>query len=350
VSEQSRALRPPEREKWRIVVACRGSVTEGLGHLYRAQSFAALAQMRHDVLVVARTEPDFASIFDGLSCSVVLAANDDEMAFQTAAFRPDLLVIDMVDVSDLAFDAMREVAPLAASISPVFRMAGQLDLFFTRGAAPEGLTGPRIFAGLDYTILNRRCVPIDDNRFLAAVGQQALPIMISFGGADSDNHSRLALEVLRDVDRPLLLWIMLGDGYLHSHDELVDAIRQTKRHEIILARTNRSMWTVAGNCALAVLSSGLSTIEAIYAGLPVVAMHRLNDPSRLIRTSYDGNCIDGGQFADGSFRRLRTIVEELYDDRNRLLEIRKEQHGLIDGKGAERVLAIMEEYLDGAAV
>jgi spore coat polysaccharide biosynthesis predicted glycosyltransferase SpsG len=171
--------------------------------------------------------------------------------------------------------------------------------------------------------------------------------MISFGGADADNHSRLALEVLREVDRPLLLWIMLGDGYVHSHDELVDAIRETKRHEIILARTNRSMWTVAGNCALAVLSSGLSTIEAIYAGLPVVSMHRLNDPSRLIRTSYDSNCIDGGHFTDGSYRRLRGVIEELYDNRDRLLEIRQGQHGLIDGKGAERVLAIMEGVLSG---
>ncbi len=175
--------------------------------------------------------------------------------------------------------------------------------------------------------------------------QTVLPIMISFGGSDADNHSRLVLEVLREVDRPLLLWIMLGDGYLHSHDELVDAIRMSRRHEIILARTNRSMWSVASNCALAVLSSGLSTIEAIYAGLPVISMHRLNDPSRQIETAYDRLCVSGGSFADGSFRKLKALIEALYDDRGRLAAMRSEQSGLIDGRGTERVLQAIEDHL-----
>jgi spore coat polysaccharide biosynthesis predicted glycosyltransferase SpsG len=335
----------PSGEARDLVIACRGSVSEGLGHLYRAQTFALQAQKRHRVAVVARTDAEFSSIFDGLEHPVVLAADDEELALLVCQQPRDVVVFDMVDIDGSAFADIRRKIPVAASISPVFRHAAETDLFFTRGNPPAGLIGPSVFAGLDYTILNSRCEPIPDPRFQSAVAQSVLPIMISFGGADADNHSRLVLEVLREVDRPLLLWIMLGDGYLHSHDELIEAIRMSKRHEIILARTNRSMWSVAANCALAVLSSGLSTIEAIYAGLPVISMHRLNDPSRQIETAYDRLCVSGGSFADGSFWQLKPLIEALYDDRGRLTAMRNSQSHLIDGRGTERVLQAIEDHL-----
>lgn len=332
----------------RIAVLCRGSVGEGLGHLYRSFSFAQAAEGTAIVRVFAIADSLFASVFHGLSHPPAFEAREEDAINRLVAFAPDVVVTDLVELEDRSFERVRRCCRLLASISPVFRHASQTDLFFTRGHPPTGLSGPRVYSGLRYAILNARCRPIDPDRFGEAVAAPVLSVMMSFGGADADNHSRAVLEVLRDIERPLLLWVMLGNGYLHSQDELAGAVRDIHRHEIIIARTNRSMWSVASNCALAILSSGLSTLEAIYAGLPVISMHRLNDPSREVVTDYDHLCLDGGRFDNDSHLGLKKIVEDLFDDRQQLLRMRTRQQGLFDGRGAERVLDVILEHAHAA--
>lgn len=326
----------------KLVIACRGSLEEGLGHLYRAATFARAASAQHDVTVVARTSADFAHIFEAAGGRLVLAENDADVAGQVVAAGGDVAVLDMVRLDAPAFDRIRERYDTVASISPVFQHADRTDLFFTRSNNTAHLNGPVVYSGLDYAIINAHCRPIVDAQFDSALQQAALPVMVSFGGADADNHSRLIVETLSEVRQPLLLWLMLGDGYLHSHDELVDALRHEKHHEIIMARTNRSMWSVAANCAVGILSSGMSTIEAIYAGLPVVSILRANDPAHQLQTDYGRMCLDGGGFPDGSFRQVAGLIEDLAENRDRLRRMRARQRGLIDGKAPQRILEVLE--------
>lgn len=329
----------------RFAIACRGSVAEGLGHLFRAYSFARIAQAQHDIDVFVLADPGFAQIFSDISADVRFVADETELAQAVARSTADAVVLDMLDIGDDAFNAIRKTSAVVATISPIFRLAEATDLYFTRGKPPVSLRGPRIFAGLDYAILNHFCKPIPDEQYEYALSSPALPLMVSFGGADADNHTRLVLETLRDVESPLLIWLMLGDGYLHSHDDLVEAIRATSHHEIILARTNRSMWQVARNCALAIVTSGMSTLEAIFAGLPVISIKRSAESAMAIETDYDSLILPGGDFNDGSYRSIKDIVSALILDRSRLVKMRRNQQNLIDGLGGVRVVDAIERHV-----
>jgi hypothetical protein len=304
-----------------------------------------MAATRHEVEIIAIADPGFAPILEAGRARTIMVA-DDASAADSAATEADVTLFDMIRLERSSFDRIAARSGALASISPVFDHADRLDLFFTRGEPPPGLDGPRVFAGLDFAIINNNCRPISDEAFGAAAGRDPLPVMISFGGADADNHSRMMVEALREVRAPLLLWLMLGDGYRHSHDELVDTLRTIPHHEIILARTNRSMWSVASNCAVAILSSGMSTAEAVYAGLPVISVRRANDPSNTLRAAYEQACLDGGAFPDGSYRRAGRLIADLHADRPKLYALRAGQAGLIDGKGAERVLAAIEAHVE----
>lgn len=328
----------------RLVIGCRGSTREGLGHLYRAYSFAKIARRNHDVKLVVLAEAAFAPIFEDVEASVSFATSDAALAEAMTAAPFDAAVLDMIDLDEAAFRRIRRVSPVLASISPVFRLAEELDLLFTRGTA-AGFDRPKVYAGLPYAIVNAFCEPISDPMFEHAVTARALPLMVSFGGGDADNHTGLVLEALREVEEPLLIWLMLGDGYTHSHDELVATVRATQRHEVILARTNRSMWRVAGNCAVAILTGGMSTLEATYAGLPVISVRRGFVDSIEVGAEYDRIAIDGGSIADGSYRRITGIVSELARNRRHLWEMRAAQNGLIDGLGASRILNAIERHV-----
>jgi spore coat polysaccharide biosynthesis predicted glycosyltransferase SpsG len=331
----------------RIRIICRGSPAEGLGHLFRAASFAETAAASHAVEIIAIADEVFRPILATSGASLIFAKSDEQAAEHALARPADATVFDLVDADDSAFRAMRAASSVTASISPVFRHGRDVDLFFTRGSPPHGLeNGPVIHAGLDFAIINRHCRPIGEAAFAAATVQTPLPVMISFGGADAENHSRLMAEALGAVGTPLLLWLMLGDGYQHSHDELVSSLRAIPHHEIILARTNRSMWSVAANCAVGILTSGMSTLEAVYAGLPVISVRRANDPANDVRAAYEDACLDGGSFIDGTFQRAIDIVTALESDRSKLTDLRRAASGLIDGKGAGRVLSAIEAFAD----
>ncbi|MEP3439260.1 MAG: hypothetical protein ABJN75_21125 [Hoeflea sp.] len=330
----------------RMAILCRGSQSHGLGHLYRAASFAHVANRSHEIAIVAVADEEFLPVFGELETRTTMVSSDSEAAAIVSAGRFDVCVCDCIALSTAAFTAIRTNTPTVASISPVFEHADRTDLFFTRSSDVNGIQGPKIFAGLAYAIINSQCRPIADSQHETALAHPSLSVMLSFGGADSDNHSGLMVELLRDVKMPLLLWIMLGDGYSHSHDTLVSRLSTIRRHEIILARTNRSMWSVAANCAVGILSSGMSTIEAIYAGLPVISVRRSGDPSAGIATEYDALCINGGQFFDGSYMGIKDTIEELSSCRDTLRALRQRQKGLIDNKGAQRVLEAIESHVE----
>lgn len=319
---------------------------EGLGHLYRAYSFARVASATHEVDVAVLADRAFAPIFSDLGASVSFVASESEFAVAMTAKDYDAAILDMVELGDAAFRDIRRASRVVASISPVFRHAEKLDLLFSRGSLPS-LEGPAVYAGLPYAIVNAFCEPIPDELFHHAVAAKALPVMVSFGGGDADNHTRLVLEALRDVEEQLLIWLMLGDGYMHSQDELVATGQAGQRHEIVLARTNRSMWRIAANCAVAILTGGMSSLEATYAGLPVISVRRGFANSIQVGADYDRATIDGGAIADGSYVRIKTIVSDICRNRDRLLRMRESQRGLVDGFGAQRIIELIERHVRG---
>lgn len=324
---------------------CRGSTGEGLGHLYRAASFAAHAERQHEVEIVAVADNALRRIFAGLSCPLHLVREDRDVLSILAAFRPDAVAFDLTRLNAAVFTAAAR-AGLTVSLSPVFEHMAGVDALFTRGQPPAGLIGPRIFSGLAYALFNVNCTRISDAQFEANLSNPSLAVALNIGGGDAENLTLAALDVLLEVEQPCVIWTMLGDAYNHSYDDLIAKARRRARHEIILARTNRSMWQLLGNAVVGVLSSGLSTLEAVYAGLPTISVVRENDPANEVRTAYDQCFLDGGAFNDGSFKRLPHLIEQLHRDRDELRRLRRLQRDLVDNRGALRILEGMQALLE----
>ncbi len=329
----------------KMQIYCRGAVKDGLGHLFRSASFVAEVGRSHHVEVIVAADHRFRSIFVDLPCRICFVEGEENFVDCAQRFRPDVAIFDLLALRDTTFNGIAAVSQITVSICPIFSHADRLDLFFTRGRVAEDLNRVRVYAGLDYTIMNRFCVPIAQAVFAAAAAEHQLPVMVSFGGTDGENHTRKMLHVLKDIRAPLTVWALLGDGYDHSHDHLVATFSSAVRHEIILARASRSMWRIAANCAVAILSSGLSTAEAVYAGLPVIAIRRSGDPCNHVQAQYEEFCLDGGGFEDESYVRVSSTIEALAADRSRLHTQRERQRGLVDGRGAERTVRAIEDFM-----
>jgi spore coat polysaccharide biosynthesis predicted glycosyltransferase SpsG len=219
----------------------------------------------------------------------------------------------------------------------------RVDIMFSRGSTSPALDGVKVVSGLEYAIFSEQCVRIEDVYYERTLELSTLPIAVCMGGTDAANKTQRVIQELAGTASPYTIWVLLGEGYAHSYQALVDTVRADTRHEVILAKTNQSMWRVMANCALAILTGGLTTLEAIYAGLPTINLFEKEEHSRMMQGLFDlGGCLNGGLFSDSSLRKMTETLESLGNDRDRLREMRKKTQGLLDKEGSKRVLRKLE--------
>jgi spore coat polysaccharide biosynthesis predicted glycosyltransferase SpsG len=327
-------------------IVTRGSVREGLGHLLRTRTFARQAQSAHEVEVIAIIEPELENVLAGLECPVRFVRNDAEVLPWLQAGAPDALVFDTTRFEAARMEEAAAAGFLLCSISPVFEHLARMDVIFTRTRRNEPLGDTRIFGGLHYAIFNDHCRTIDDVQYERNLASAELPIAVCMGGSDAANKTLRIVQALARLDVPTTIWVLLGEGYAHSYNTLVDAVRGDLRHEVILAKTSRSMWHILGNCALGLMAGGLTTIEAVHAGLPTLNLFDRPDHAGMLDELFTaGVCLDGGLMSNPSLDPAIETIRRLASQRDELRAMRARTRGLVDRQGATRVLRELEQQV-----
>lgn len=330
----------------RIQIICKGSSKIGLGHLFRAHSFAAKANLHHEVRIAAVCETHLEKVFNGLRPITDIVQHDADVIPLIADYDADVILFDFIDMDEAVLAAARKQAVVTASLSPIFKHPEYLDALFTRNPDQEDIPGVDVYKGYGYALFKEHCRPLSDDVFAANVGHDVLPVAVCMGGGDAANKTLMVLRSLLRVERDCLFWVLLGEGYQHSYQQLVDVSREFSNHEVILAKTNRSMWRVMGNCAMAVLAGGLTTVEAVYAGLPTVNLfERPEHKSVMTGLIEHGACLDGGLFSPASLDGTASLIGHLHRNRGTLMTIRERGKGLFDANGGCRILRALENLL-----
>jgi spore coat polysaccharide biosynthesis predicted glycosyltransferase SpsG len=332
----------------KLQIICKGTTKDGLGHLIRTHSFARAAHPDHEVEIIAIVEKGFGSILEDLSCKVHLVKTDDEVIPFIEQSTPEIIIFDLMRLNKNVFLRAIDRPYLSVSLSPIFEHKERVNILVSRSKSIKKYPGVKNLAGLDYAIFNDNCLIIGDTPYKQIISSSEFPIAICMGGADAANKTLKVLKALGDSDISDTIWVILGEGYEHSYDTLVQCLHKNKKQEIIFAKTNRSIWKIMGNCSLAILAGGLTTIEAIYAGLPTINLYDKQENINVMATElFDlGVCLNGGIFSDQSLKVMCESIIELKSNRERLWQMHKRSNGLVDSRGSERVLSELKKELD----
>jgi spore coat polysaccharide biosynthesis predicted glycosyltransferase SpsG len=328
----------------RVAVLCTGGVALGYGHFFRSLAFAGAAPTGVDANIYAVIAPADRRLLDG----VPKAAGFDtaeEVVQSVLADQPDVVVWDTLDWPDAAFAILRSTVSLHVSISPVFRHMRHMQMLFARNVATPDVPGVTVHRGLAYALVGGACRPIPDRAYEETLQRAPLTVAVSMGGGDAANRTQAVLGALAEVPNPLLIWALLGEGYQHSFEGLVDAVGRNRPHELILAKTTRSLWSVLAQASVAVLAGGVMMVEAAYAGLPsFILFERALHADAAGRELFErGASLDLGAFGPDALAALTATVDACWQDRQRLRDMRAASHGCVDGRAAERVYAHLRE-------
>jgi spore coat polysaccharide biosynthesis predicted glycosyltransferase SpsG len=327
----------------RISFYCRGSVHEGLGHLTRTRNVARMLTSKAEVRIAAVGDGVAQNILADCGCEYQVFRDDQEATCWALARHADAMVFDALTLSADSFREARRL-PLLVSLSPIFEHLTKVDVVYHRTLMrdPRWVSYnrmPELMCGLRYAVIGEHCRRIPSSVYRRALNSNALSLAVSMGGADAYNRTLLAVKEIGEFDRKLRVWIILGEGYSHSYQELVDAVRASK-HEIILAKTNDSMWRILSDCSLIVLAGGVSTYEAAYAGIP--SLNLLEEESRyfLIQELVEARaCLYAGSLSKSSFTAVSRILDNAYRKRSWLYQMHRQAIKLVDGNGAKRIAA-----------
>ena len=332
-----------------VVFICRGSASIGLGHVMRCRTIAAAMTASADVHVILLGDPAVCTNLPAPDIPFTHAEGDVDALHMACGMNADVVVFDLLEFDPEAFDTLRQGATTVC-LSPIFNLLSRVDLAFTRAASPvheqlivEG--HPVIRAGSQYATISPHCRRVETGVYRRGLALEPLAVAISMGGADAPNNTLRILEVIRHVPAAMLFWVMLGEGYTHSYQRLIDCLHADGRHEIILAKTNSSMWRILGGCSVAILAGGITTFEAAYAGIPSIIALGDDRDRFLIRELIDtGASTYAGAPLEAALEGIVTALVYLNENREKLLRMHARGRQLLDNQGPHRVANEILEF------
>jgi len=325
-----------------ITVCCKASTRIGLGHLIRSSSFVnQILAVRNDIVFryILIGDPAFKKLITTSGLHVSCYTSEHDVTVELS----DIVIFDMMSIETELLEKFKRSTKKTVIFSPLFNHFEQMDYYFGRTKyldfEQSAYPNMTIYAGLEYAIIQENCRPISAGTFEDNLNASHFPIAVIMGGGDATNKTLNVLKALKKCRVPATFWVMVGEGYKHSIDELVDEIRKDTTHEIILAKTNKSMWRILNNCVLCILPGGITTFEAVYAGLPTINFFD-HDSQRFLLTELveHGAAYDFGVYSHDTLSRVSDFIEEMYVNRKQLLKIHVNTKTLIDNQGSQRIL------------
>lgn len=331
----------------KVLFICRGSLHHGIGHITRSRAVAEVLAEVAIVKMVVIGEQYVANLLSNRNFEYLIIANENELPCYFDEFCPDIIVFDLLFLSGSVYHEITRGNVLTVSLSPIFNFLGEVDLLFhrTRYLDDSQTLPSQKYCGLPYSVISQHTKRIPENVYRHALQQATLSVAISMGGTDAPNKTLEVIKTIKKYHKSLLIWVLLGEGYTHSYDELVDCVRESK-HEIILIKANNSMWRILINCALIVLTGGTTTYEAAYAGIPSINLLENFNRSYLIQELVEaGVSINIAENERDSIDRLNDAIDILNESREELLRMHLRTQNLLDSQGAKRIRdKIMIQY------
>ena len=336
------------RPRLKVLFICRGSARDGIGHVIRTRTVARALGEVASVKVVVLGDDYVANLMMDSGLDYLLVQQENEVGRIFGEYRPDVSVFDLMNFDEGDFRMIGQ-ASTTVSLSPIFNCLSGVELLFHRTSIPgedwptHGRS-PRISSGLEYTVVGEHCRRISEVAYRRNLEHETLSVAISMGGTDAANKTLKVVQRIKELPEKLLLWVLLGEGYAHSYQTLVDSMHGSP-HEMILAKTNDSMWHILETCSLAILAGGTTTYEAAFAGLPSVITLETKQHFFLVQELVErGVCLCTGYTFSQSLCALNDLVGALNRNRHELLEMHLRSKDLIDGLGVRRIIDEIQGY------
>jgi len=306
----------------KILFICKASIKEGLGHFIRTvtlSDYISEERTEIDLELILISDQVYSNKLTNKKYSTTVISSENDLSLSSSF---DIIVLDMLTISNGLFAQLKSKCNKIISISPIFNQMSNCDMLISRTkyisqTLPKSV---KLRCGLEYSIIRSDCEKISSDIFKVNIDRAYTNVAISMGGTDPENMTLKYLDELSKTNKKVVFWVLLGEGYEHNYKSLSDIIKKRINHEIILARTNKNMWHILSNCSIAVLKGGLTSYEAAYSGLPAINVFENGNRSYLVQELLENRlCLPNAE----NVEQILTLFDSHLENKNKLMEIHK---------------------------
>jgi UDP-2,4-diacetamido-2,4,6-trideoxy-beta-L-altropyranose hydrolase len=198
----------------------------------------------------------------------------------------------------------------------------------------------RLLLGSEYVLLRPEFLTEPRAREYPATARR---VLITMGGSDPDNVTKKVLLALLQIKTNIEAKIVTGSGNPWQ-DELESLAEQ--RAGFQLERSPANMAPFMRWADIAISGAGGTCWELAYLGLPAIAIALSRDQREIARGLAQHNvAVSLGWHANLSEERISDTLNGLLDDQEQRRAMGERGLKLVDGRGAERVVAFLQNSL-----
>lgn len=327
-----------------VVFVVAGYPAIGMGHVYRALMLAHEIT-GHRITFLCTRESELAVSGIAARDYRTIIQRDESLADAVLALAPDLVVNDILNTEA---DYM---ARLAAAGTRVVNFEDEgpgalLADLVVNALYEERLDDPRFCYGARYFCLRDEFVGACRNEFRP----EAKTVLVTFGGADSRDMSRLTLDCIEPLcrERGVAIRVVAGPGYAHKEamETRVAEIRRAGNPLVEFTHMTNIMSRMMEGADLAVCSAGRTVYELAHMRVPAVVLAHHEREARHTFARPRNGFAYLGLMDDVSGRKLLSVFTRLLnpEPRRRLFE-RQSRFAFARNKAhvVGRMLALLEE-------
>jgi len=334
----------------------RGGHDVGMGHVYRSMalaesmtaaghdlspflcnddphSLATLQDHGHEVVSYSVSE----TIADGLENPDVLSA-------------PDAVIVDVPEPIPGVLRSLKRTKPKTPIVALDYPDLSEPHLdalvsLFNHDPSLKRPSAPHVkyYEGPQYAIIRESFRPFLGRH--RPVPDHPKTLLVTFGGSDLNGHTVKVLNALRGFrDSTVKCHVVIGPTF--STAEEIRMVAESIALPSELHYSVRHMERLMFECDLGIHGSGTTFLEMASLGRPSVVIPQNDNEHRFANWFAERGALVNLGCADRlQPDAIRKAIEEMMADKTRRESMSKTLRRLVDGRGRERIIAVVESCL-----
>ena len=340
-----------------VFVRCDGGAEIGFGHVRRC---LALAQGLKDTGFTDITF--FTRYQDGVAERIIRDGGfnvrtipselsmEEEISLLTEFLQPCLpclLITDSYSINSDYLKQMRESSVIILTIDDMGENFIHSHFLLNQNIGAENMvhrTDPETIEmlGTKYVLLNREFIQAMD--FHRSTPEVASRVMVTLGGSDPEDQTAKVVAALDMVSFPMEITVIAGGSY-RGYPGLLRRSQVATRNIKILSNVS-NIAELMQNSDLAITAGGSTCYEAAAMQLPNIILVTEDNQRNIARGMHEYGCsVSLEWYQQVSEDKIASTVEYLAHDSQQRRYMSQRGRELIDGRGCQRVIGIIERNL-----
>ena len=329
----------------KILMRVDGDHEIGMGHIYRTITLASNL-LEHDVKFVIKKSSDLGLAKVYSNNYTVLEIEQDEEFFEIIEQEePDIIIVDILDTKQNYLQKIKSYNTLLISFEDLEGGLHEADLVFNALFSTDNVhKHDHVYEGHKYLCLRDEfhLVPFK------TIGKEVKNLLITFGGVDQNNLSKICLKIIEDLQlKELEITVILGLGYKSLENIQKQAVEMNNSgFKINVLQDVKLMSQHMYKADLAITSNGRTVYEIAALGVPCISIAQNERETHHPFSEEAQGVIYLGLHDEQTEQKIKQTLKDLLADYDQRLEMNKSHLRFDLRSGVKRILRIIFDKYD----